>query len=320
MKTSNQDIIGYILSSAGKMPLLTQEEELVLGRQVQKMVKVDKTKEEMTHILGYTPSDKQLSEELDISESELRGIYTIGIRAQRRFVECNMRLAINIAKKYSNRGLPLEDLIQEGGSGIARAALKFDPERGYKFSTYATWWIRQSITRAISDKSRSIRLPIHIVESMNKIKKVWRLLSQEYGKAPTFDQIDQHLEWKPGETRRICELHNKANKVDSINRKVGDDDPTEIGNFIGTDEDADPINQAAITSLGEEIDTLLECLNPNEKYVIKARYGFDGGQMTLSHIGTILNVSRERVRQIERKALQKLKNKTRLSQLKELIL
>jgi RNA polymerase sigma factor (sigma-70 family) len=292
-----QDAVGRFLKIIGRYSLLSPEEELRLAYQVQRMMA----------LLEQRRQDESLedwSRRVGIPVEELQRILQEGEAAKRRMVECNLRLVVSIAKRYRNRGLPFLDLIQEGTIGLTRAVEKFDPTRGYKFSTYATWWIRQSVNRGIQNKGRLIRLPAHMYEKVSQVKRRYRELSAQKGSRPAaeevFDSLDIGDNYRELITRHMAEIC-------SLNVSVGDEDGTELQHFI-PDEDNDPVEHLTRAARWEEVRALVRQLSEREQQVIVARYGLDGAKrMTLREIGEHIGLSRERVRQIERRALRKLR-------------
>lgn len=315
-KQYTEDSIRLYLQEIGRIRLLRADEEIELARKIAELLEMERVRERLMEELERDPHDIEWAEAVELPLPTFRYRLHIGRRAKEKMVQSNLRLVVSIAKKYMNRGLSFQDLIQEGSLGLIRAAEKFDHEKGYKFSTYATWWIRQAITRAIADQSRTIRLPVHLYETISRIKKTTKLLSQEMGRKPTEEEIATRMEMTIEKLRFIAK---SAQLPISLETPIGKEEDSRLGDFIESDSET-PEDQVSKNLLREDLEKVLDSLSPRERDVLKLRYGLDDGRMkTLEEIGQIFNVTRERIRQIEAKALRKLRHPNRNSVLKEYI-
>ncbi|MBQ6127441.1 RNA polymerase sigma factor RpoD [Candidatus Saccharibacteria bacterium] len=262
------DSVRLYLREIGKIPLLSQEEELELAKKAAKGNK----------------------------------------KAKDKMVEANMRLVVSIAKRYSGRGLDFLDLIQEGNTGLLRAVEKFDPDKGFKFSTYATWWIRQAITRAIADQARTIRIPVHMVETINKVLRATRKLTQELNREPTIEEVAKEMDMEPEKVEYVMKIKQDIASLDQSVGRDGDDEDSVLGDFVEDEERISPEDSAANQILKEQLASIISTLSEREQKIIKLRFGIGGGRPhTLEEVGAEFSVTRERIRQIEAKALSKLR-------------
>jgi RNA polymerase primary sigma factor len=315
-KHYTEDSIRLYLQEIGRIRLLRADEEIELARKIADLLELERVRENLTETLEREPNDGEWADAVDMGHQPFQRRLYLGRKAKEKMVQSNLRLVVSIAKKYMNRGLSFQDLIQEGSLGLIRAAEKFDHEKGYKFSTYATWWIRQAITRAIADQSRTIRLPVHLYETISRIKKTTKLLSQEMGRKPTEEEIATRMEMTIEKLRFIAK---SAQLPISLETPIGKEEDSRLGDFIESDGET-PEDQVAKNLLREDLESVLSTLSPRERDVLRLRYGLDDGRMkTLEEIGQIFNVTRERIRQIEAKALRKLRHPNRNSVLKEYI-
>lgn len=309
MKHHSQDMVRIYLKEIGRYPLLSSEQEIELGRKIQKSVFITLVQEKLSQETGRKPTLEELAIATDCSSTKLKKAIANGKKAKEQMIQTNLRLVVAIAKRYQHRGLEFMDIIQEGNIGLSQAVEKFDPEKGFKFSTYAYWWIRQAITRAIAQKSHSIYLPSHITEKLNKIKKARRELSQQQGKLVTVSEIAMYLEENPEKIRFL--LSANSNHA-SLNMLVGDERKSELIEFLEDDKRSSE-NYLLEIERFEQIEFLLSHLSPIQQEILKQRFGLGSEPpKSLAKIGERCGLSRERVRQIESYALKKLRQNVSL--------
>ncbi len=294
------DPVRMYLQEIGRFPLLTPQQEVELAMQAEAGTRAE---EQLEDVSTLAAADQII----------LERTARTGDRARKRLVEANLRLVVSIAKKYIGRGLGLLDLIQEGNLGLIRAVEKFDYRKGFKFSTYATWWIRQAVTRALADQARTIRVPVHMVETINKLARTQRTLMQELGRDPTIQEIAEELELAPD---KVTELRRIAQDPVSLEMPLGEEDDATLGDFVEDTEAEIPVEAAAFHLLQSYLSLALEALNDREREVLVMRFGLaDGKVRTLEEVGNHFSVTRERIRQIETKALAKLRQPARARKL-----
>lgn len=305
-KTEHDDAVGAFFKEMARYPLLKADEEVELARRVRFLEEVRELQVALELKLGQEPSKVEVASELEMTEKQLESRLYQGRVAKRKMIRSNLRLVVSIAKRYLNRGVPFLDLIQEGAMGLNRATEKFDPDKGYKFSTYAYWWIRQAITRAIANDARTIRLPIHIVEKLNKLKKAQRELKQKLCRNPTESEMAETLEISVEQLRQLQQLRRQAL---SLNHRVGKEEDTELMDLLEDEDNLSPEAKMNENMMRQEIwEVLGDVLTPREKDVISLRYGLTTSEpCTLEEVGNMFNLSRERVRQIQSKAMRKLR-------------
>ena len=299
------DHVKMYLKEIGKVDLLTAEEEMSLAKRMAD---------------GEEAKIQLADEEAEFSDEEreqLEFLISDGEKAKKNLAEANLRLVVSIAKRYVGRGMLFLDLIQEGNLGLIKAVDKFDYTKGYKFSTYATWWIRQAITRAIADQARTIRIPVHMVETINKLVRVSRQLVQELGREPTPEELAKELNMSVEKVREISKI---SQEPVSLETPIGEEEDSHLGDFIPDDDAPAPSEAASFVLLKEQLGDVLSTLTPREAKVLRLRFGLDDGRArTLEEVGTEFGVTRERIRQIEAKALRKLRHPSRSKKLKDFL-
>ncbi|MFE6662607.1 RNA polymerase sigma factor [Streptomyces sp. NPDC057697] len=297
----SSDLFRQYLREIGRIPLLSAAEEVELARRVEAGLFAEE------RLAGTPDPDTRLAVDLD-------RLVVMGRMAKRRLIEANLRLVVSVAKRYVGRGLTMLDLVQEGNLGLIRAVEKFDYARGYKFSTYATWWIRQAMSRALADQARTIRVPVHVVELINRVVRVQRRMLQERGYEPTAEEVAGQLDLTP---ERVGEILRLAQEPVSLHAPVGEEEDVALGDLIEDGDAASPVESAAFLLLREHLEAVLSTLGERERKVVQLRYGLDDGRpRTLEEIGRIFGVTRERIRQIESKTLGKLRDHAFADQLR----
>ena len=308
---SIDDPVRMYLKEIGKVPLLSPDEETNLAKA---MAAGNEAEEKLAELRRQREAGETVTASAE-EEAAWKKDYRQGERAKQKLAEANLRLVVSIAKRYVGRGMLFLDLIQEGNLGLIKAVEKFDYTKGYKFSTYATWWIRQAITRAIADQARTIRIPVHMVETINKVKKVNSLLLHKNGHEPTSEQIAAELDMPVEKVREIMRV---AQEPVSLETPIGEEEDSHLGDFIPDEGASEPSEAASFTLLKEQLMDVLSTLTPREEKVLKLRFGIeDGRTRTLEEVGKEYNVTRERIRQIEAKALRKLRHPSRSKKLKD---
>ena len=310
----SDDSVRLYLREIGKIPLLNAEEELTLANSVvanrdELLEVVEKIAEIDAPIKGKVGDDAILPKAAREEREKLKAKAVKLSRPKDKMAEANMRLVVSIAKRYSGRGLDFLDLIQEGNTGLLRAVEKFDPDKGFKFSTYATWWIRQAITRAIADQARTIRIPVHMVETINKLLRTQRRMTQELNREPTIEELAKELEMEPDKVEYVIKIKQDITSLDAgVGRDGEGDDESVLGDFIEDEDGKTPEISATEQLLKEQVQSVLSTLSDREQKIIKMRFGLENGKShTLEEVGQEFAVTRERIRQIEAKALAKLR-------------
>ena len=310
---SIEDPVRMYLKEIGKVPLLKGDEEIELARQMEEGIQSEKNVTRIVTELKTATGAKKATMEQQLEKE--KEIMRIGEEAKKKLAEANLRLVVSIAKRYVGRGMLFLDLIQEGNLGLIKAVEKFDYGKGFKFSTYATWWIRQAITRAIADQARTIRIPVHMVETINKLIRVSRQLLQELGREPTPEEIAEVMNMPVERVREILKI---SQEPVSLETPIGEEEDSHLGDFIPDENVPVPADAAAFTLLREQLEEVLNTLTDREKKVLTLRFGLeDGRARTLEEVGREFNVTRERIRQIEAKALRKLRHPSRSKKLKD---
>ncbi|MCR5727665.1 MAG: RNA polymerase sigma factor RpoD [Lachnospiraceae bacterium] len=316
---SIEDPVRMYLKEIGKVQLLSADEEVELAKVIDIGTEAKSKCQDLEKKIRKESPDAraELQKKLETLKKESQDKIDAGEQAKKRLAEANLRLVVSIAKRYVGRGMQFLDLIQEGNLGLIKAVEKFDHNKGYKFSTYATWWIRQAITRAIADQARTIRIPVHMVETINRLMRTQRTLLQELGREPSVEEVAKEMNLP---VERVAEIQKISQEPVSLETPIGEEEDSHLGDFIQDDNVPMPADAATYTLLREQLGVVLETLTEREKKVLKLRYGLDDGKpRTLEEVGKEFNVTRERIRQIEAKALRKLRHPSRSRKLKDFL-
>jgi RNA polymerase primary sigma factor len=326
-RAATSDPVRMYLKEIGKVPLLSAQEEVILAKKIEAGLESAEPMLDAKHATLETLRTLCVKAALDEPSRDnkhltparttevLRRVEREGQIAKKKLIEANLRLVVSIAKRYVGRGMLFLDLIQEGNLGLIRAVEKFDYEKGFKFSTYATWWIRQAITRAIADQARTIRIPVHMVETINKLVRVQRSLLQDLGREPTPEEIAHEMDITPDKVREIQKV---SQEPVSLETPIGEEEDSHLGDFIEDSDAIVPVDAASFILLQEQLESVLHSLSGREKKVIELRFGLmDGHQRTLEEVGQEFGVTRERIRQIESKTLSKLRHPSRSQKLRD---
>ena len=310
--TASADSVRAYLKQIGKVALLNAEQEVSLAKRIEAGLYATHKMEEMEAAFAAGDKDAKLTPAV---KRDLRAIARDGRKAKNHLLEANLRLVVSLAKRYTGRGMAFLDLIQEGNLGLIRAVEKFDYSKGYKFSTYATWWIRQAITRAMADQARTIRIPVHMVEVINKLGRIQRELLQELGREPTPQELSKEMDISE---EKVLEIQQYAREPISLDQTIGDEGDSQLGDFIEDSEAVVAVDAVSFTLLQDQLQDVLETLSEREAGVVKLRFGLtDGMPRTLDEIGQVYGVTRERIRQIESKTMSKLRHPSRSQVLRD---
>lgn len=305
------DGVDLYLNEIGRVSRIDHAEEIELSRAIQGRMRLEDQRASLAEQQGSALDDRELATALGIEYVELRQILRRGVRAQRQLINANLRLVVSVAKKYINRGVPFLDLIQEGNIGLIRATERFDAERGYRFSTYAHWWIRQGVTRCIANQARTIRLPVHMVDKVRQLKRTIRDLTKALGRRPSEQELAEAMGVR---VKKLRMIQQSATLPVSLDMNVGSEGDTRLGDLLEDATQGQPLENLVEQGLKEDVLTAMQSLKPLEQQVLALRYGFEGERsQTLREVGEAFNLTRERIRQIEKEALLKLRSRRALS-------